>query len=106
MIVTEQLIEAVWEKAKPVEGYNSDVWRKDFAGAWINRNAYGTNGPYGWEIDHRMPQSKNGSDALQNLYPCQWENNRTKGDDYPRFKTIITSDGNQNVRREQSWIVR
>jgi len=106
MIYTEQIIEAVWEKAQMIPGYNPDIWRKDFADAWINRNAYGTTGLYGWEIDHRMPQAKGGSDALQNLYPCQWENNRTKGDDYPKFKTKITSEGNHNVGREQSWIVQ
>lgn len=106
MVVTQQLIDAVWDKAAIIPGYNSDVWRKDFAGAWINKNAYGTTGPYGWEIDHRMPQARGGSDTLPNLFPCQWENNRTKGDNYPSFITVITSDGNHNIRREQSWVVR
>lgn len=106
MIVTQQLIDAVWEKAEIVQGYNSDVWRQDFAKAWINKNAYGTTGPYGWEIDHRKPQSIGGSDALPNLFPCQWENNRVKGDNYPQFNTVISSEGNQYVRKEQSWVVR
>lgn len=54
MTITQQLIEAVWDKATIITGYDPNIWRKDFAGAWINKNAYGTTGPYGWEIDHRM----------------------------------------------------
>lgn len=106
MIVSQQIIDAVWAKAKTEPGYDPDVWRKDFAEAWINKHAYGTTGAFGWEIDHRLPQSKGGSDALPNLFPCHWENNRHKGDDYPRFKTIKSSEGNYNVRKEQSWVVR
>lgn len=106
MTITKQLIEAVWCKAQEIAGYDTNVWRKDFAGAWINKNAYGTLGPYGWEIDHRRPQSKGGSDLLSNLYPCQWENNRAKGDNYPRFTTSITSEGNRNISKEQLWVVK
>lgn len=106
MIITQQLLDDVWAKAEPIRGYDSNVWRQDFAKAWINKNAYGTTGPYGWEIDHRKPQSQGGSDSLANLFPCQWENNRTKGDNYPKFKTSITSDGNRNVPSMQSWVVR
>jgi hypothetical protein len=106
MVITQQLIEAVWNKALSVPGYNPEVWRQDFAKAWINKNAYGTTGPYGWEIDHRIPLSKKGSDDLSNLFPCQWENNRSKGDDYPKFKTKITNEGNRNVQKEQLWVVK
>ena len=31
----------VWEKAKTVEGRNPDIWRQDFAGAWIRKDSYG-----------------------------------------------------------------
>ena len=34
----DKTIEAIWQSAKPVEGYNPNIWRKDFAGAWIRRD--------------------------------------------------------------------
>lgn len=40
----------VWDKAKKISGYDPDMWRQDFAGAWIRRDAYGTHTQYGWEI--------------------------------------------------------
>lgn len=103
---SQQIIDIVWRKAQKIDGYDENVWRKDFAGAWINKNAYGTTGPYGWEIDHRFPLSKGGSDTIENMFPCQWRNNRMKGDDYPNFRTIVTSNGNTNIESEQSWVVR
>lgn len=30
----------VWAKAKEVPGYNSNIYRKDFAGAWIKYEDY------------------------------------------------------------------
>ena len=96
----------VWNKAKIVANNDPKIWRQDFAGAWIKYDDYGkcTNDTgYSWEIDHIKPQSKGGSDNLSNLQPMQWCNNRTKGDDYPNFKTSISSDGTKNIHKEQSW---
>ena len=47
--------------------------------------------------------SKGGSDDLSNLEPLQWCNNRTKGDEYPEFKTSISSENTHNIHKEQSW---
>ena len=96
----------VWRKAKAIAGYDSNVYRKDLADAWIKYEDYGkisseTN--FGWEIDHKLPESKGGSDDLSNLEPLQWCNNRTKDNDYPSFKTSISSEGTHNVHKEQSW---
>ena len=38
---TPESIQAVWEKGIVVEGYNKDLYRQDFGGAWIARDAYG-----------------------------------------------------------------
>ena len=96
-------LEQIWEKAKVPNEKIKDEWRKDYAGAWINRVKYGEESDYGWEVDHAKPVSKGGSDELSNLVPLHWKNNRTKGDDYPSFKTSVSSEGNKNIEKEQSW---
>ncbi len=73
-------VEQVWEKAKPIRGKDPDVWRRDSEGNKLRHGSYGTQGEYGWEIDHHYPQSKGGSDNLKNLKPLHWEANREKSD--------------------------
>jgi hypothetical protein len=97
------VIQHVWNRAKEVSGYDPNIWRQDFAGAWIRKDLYGTDHKYGWEIDHLKPVSKGGSDNLENLYPLNWKNNRTKADDFPNFQTSVSSDLNQNIDKLQSW---
>ena len=97
------VIQQVWNKAKEVSGYDPNIWRQDFAGAWIRKDLYGTDHKYGWEIDHLKPISKGGSDKLENLYPLNWKNNRTKSDNFPNFQTSVSSELNQNVDKLQSW---
>ena len=76
---------AVWNRGRVVFGVNPNLCRKDACGAWIKWSDYGKtslNG-MGWEIDHVMPVSYGGSDALFNLQPLQWQNNRKKGERFP-----------------------
>ena len=83
-------IEAVWKKGIPEQGYPS--FRKDKCGASILRDNYGKSEKWGWEIDHIIPVSKEGSDELSNLQPLQWENNLAKGDGDPgQRKCAVTS---------------
>lgn len=96
-------IEQVWEKATKVTGYDPNKWRKDFAGAWIGREYYGLFGKYGWEIDHLKPIVLGGTDDMENLNALQWQNNRSKSDDYPNFTTTIRADENTNVEKVQTW---
>lgn len=103
---TETLIEQIWEKAYTIDGYDSSRWRQDFAGAWIQREKYGMQSVFGWEIDHVIPCSHGGSDELSNLNPIHWENNRKKGANYPNFETIVSSEDNKNVYKVKRWVVQ
>ena len=38
---SDYIVSAVWNKADAIDGYDMNMWRKDFAGAWIRRNHYG-----------------------------------------------------------------
>lgn len=81
---SQKQIDQVWEKAKLVKGKNPEVWRKDAEGNLIRKGSYGTKGEFGWEIDHRKPLAKGGSDDPRNLQPLHWEENREKSGKYPK----------------------
>lgn len=82
-------IEAVWRKGQIEPLYAG--FRKDVCGASMQRTKYGLTEQWGWEIDHIKPVALGGSDDLSNLQPLQWENNRTKGDEYPQRTCKIRS---------------
>lgn len=103
-IFSEQIVNAVWNKAKIIPGQNPTEWRQDIAGAWIQRSKYGDRtSSFGWEIDHIRPVSRYGSDNLDNLRPLQWENNVSKCDDYPTWTSVVSSDGNRYLKYAQRW---
>ena len=76
-----KVIEDNWEKAAEIRGRNPDVWRRDEEGNIIRWGSYGTMGEYGWEIDHRNPVAKSGTDSPRNLRALHWQENREKGDE-------------------------
>ena len=106
MAWTEEQIQYVWNRATIVEGFVKSRFRKDACGAWIMRDKYGDNDSlYGWEIDHIVPQilleekgySQADIDNYDNLRALQHENNASKGDDYPSYTAMVTSEGAENV---------
>ncbi len=94
-------IQKVWNKGVIIEGYDPKLYRKDVAGALIEREKYGENEFFGWEIDHIYPESKGGGDELINLRPMQWQNNKRKDDDYPIYTTVISSNNFSEIGKEQ-----
>lgn len=77
-------VEAVWNKGAEISGRDSKLWRRDMCGHIIKRVEYGnTKSEYGWEVDHKKPVAKQGSDDLSNLQPLYWKTNRDKSDAFP-----------------------
>jgi 5-methylcytosine-specific restriction endonuclease McrA len=81
---SEKIIELVWLKGQ--DSISNQDFRKDLCGALIDREKYGLDSLYGWEIDHIKPVAKNRTDDLDNLQPLHWQNNRIKGDDWPDWE--------------------
>jgi 5-methylcytosine-specific restriction endonuclease McrA len=79
-MTSKQQVEEVWEKGRAIRGKDPDSWRKDTYGNTIRFASYGTQGDYGWEIDHKNPVARGGTDSIRNLQPLQWEENREKSD--------------------------
>lgn len=82
---------AVWQKARIVPGVDPAVMRKDAGGAWIRLAEYGKETHCGWQVDHIVPRAKGGGHQLANLQPLHYLNNRSKGDDYPRWRYSVTA---------------
>lgn len=82
-MASNKSIEAAWENAKQIREKNSDLYRKDSYGNQIFKPSYGKTSEMGWEVDHRHPISKGGTDNTRNLQAVQWEENRKKSDKYP-----------------------
>ena len=72
----------VWEKAKKVRGKNPDLYRRDAKGNVIFKSSHGKASPMGWEVDHKKPKAKGGSDHRRNLQALQTHANRRKSDTY------------------------
>ncbi len=86
-----ETILAVWNKAIVIPGQDPHLLRKDRCGGWIFFTEYGATNDLGWEIDHEVPVSHGGSDALSNLQPLQWQNNRVKGDNFPNWICAVSA---------------
>ncbi len=72
---------AVWKKGNVIEGYSSEVWRRDQCNKNLKWSEHGNrDSENGWEIDHINLVANGGSDDIANLQPLQWSNNADKAD--------------------------
>ena len=114
MAFTEEQRLSVWNKATTVDGFDPKMFRKDACGAWIIWDKYGVqDNIYGWEIDHIVPKvlleqkgfSQTMIDDVRNLRALQHQNNESKGDDYPSYTAVVTSENNKNIEQERNLVV-
>ena len=108
--ISRELIDRIWEKAFPVEGYDSTQYRQDACGAWIIKEKYGDrNSIYGWEVDHIFPKKKledrnvinDEIDDEKNLRALNWRNNESKGDDYPVYHARVVARDGKNIEEDR-----
>ena len=83
MVATRRQVDSAWEKGKPVQGRNPGVWRRDPFGNLLRKASYGTQGEYGWHVDHKNPKSRGGTENPRNIQPLHWQENLKKSDKYP-----------------------
>lgn len=81
-MVKKSDIEWAWEKAPKVRGKNPNLYRRDEKGNEMFKPSYGKDGEKSWEIDHRRPKSKGGSDHRRNLQALNTKANQKKSDKY------------------------
>lgn len=105
-MIDKEKIEYCWSHALIVDSFDKDFIRKDPCGAWIIKNHYGLRDSiFGWEVDHILPIIMGGDDSESNLRAMQWQNNDSKGDDYPEYRSSVTSDGIHNIHKEVDCVV-
>ena len=90
--------DAVWQQCIPVKGKNPDLYRRDAAGTPIYYNSYGKNSSMGWEIDHRLPKSRGGSNSFDNLQALQTSTNRSIQNTLVKPNYLIQKQLYQNNR--------
>ena len=99
----DEIKEILWNSLDPIEGLDSNVYRRDPCGAAIKLDNYkDRSDEYGWEIDHIVPRAllkehfvpDEEIEDQQNLRAMHWKNNDAKGLDYPVYHSkVIYEDG-------------
>lgn len=79
-MVTKDDVEWVWDKASNARGKEPKLYRRDEQGNIMYKPSYGKTSEMGWEVDHRNPKSKGGTDHRRNLRALNTDANRKKSD--------------------------
>lgn len=108
-------IEKIWRKGLTLDGWNSDEYRLDAAGAMMVKSHRGKDDNYDWEIDHVLSKKKMKElgipeeewDNDDNLRPFNAKNNNRKSDDYPIYTRALVFDEslNRNIESEVERVV-
>ena len=111
---SDDLLNELWEKANPVDGYDSTLVRKDPCGAWIQRDKYNDrDSDFGWEVDHVYPQAllkEKGADLdeidnIANLRAFNWHKKVSKGLYYTVYHIAVKSEDDKNVVADDEFKV-
>lgn len=118
MAYTEEQLDEIFAKAMKIPNTNDKEVGKDCCEAIIKRDKYGEDNrvdEFYWEVDHIYPKSKAEEkkfpneliNDMINLRPLHGENNGTegKGDDYPKYKSAVTSKGERNIPEVRNCMV-
>jgi len=95
--VSDDIVDAVWSKAREAEGLNPDMFRLDPCGALIMRDKLGKVNPFGWVLGLVYPESLGGDDRVENMRVMHYMNDRSKRDDYPSYTGVVVFNGKENV---------
>lgn len=93
----DNLVLLIWEKANKLEGLDPTLFRTDACGAIMSWNHFNQDSSFGWVIDHIYPLSKGGDDNEINLRAMNIANDRSKGNDYPLYRSAVTKGVDDNV---------
>ncbi len=81
MVINRETAMLLWNKS-----FGKSCKVKDFTGREMIKAAYNDRGSaYGWNVDHILPQSKNGKTTESNLICCHILTNDEKADKFPCF---------------------
>jgi hypothetical protein len=88
MQLSETVIQAVWEKARGRRDRDSDLWRQDQCGAWLQRDHYNSaESEFGWKIENVVA---GGADEPDNLQPFHRDNSYDIANGRPQCR--VTAD--------------
>ncbi|MGD8524876.1 MAG: hypothetical protein PVJ63_01410 [Thioalkalispiraceae bacterium] len=88
MKYSQEIVQAVWEKARGMNDHDASEWRKDECGAWIRRDQYGKEvSEFGWKIEAVTAEE---SPTVENLRAFQHQNSYLL--DTREARCMVTAD--------------